>query len=82
MMASDQRYMVYERAFGKLWGAARARNVTILSMAQELQGLLEQHPAELGAAVRLALADALGHRPRRSPDHLLRSLRGAVGTES
>ncbi len=81
-MASNQWYQAYEQAFGKLWGAARSRDVTILSVAQELQRILEEQPAELAAAVRLALADALGHRPRRSPEHLERSLLGAVGTES
>ncbi len=81
-MASNKWYEAYESAFGRLWGAARARNVTILSMAQELQRLLEQHPAELGLAVRLALTDALGHRPRRSPAHLQRSLLHPDASES
>lgn len=73
-MAPNQWYEAYEGAFGKLWGAARSRDVTILSMAQELQRLLEQQPAELAAAIRLALADALGHKPRRSRAHLQRVL--------
>jgi hypothetical protein len=73
-MAPNLLYEAYERAFGKLWGLARSGNVTILSMAQELQRLLEQHPAELGPALRLALVDALGRQPRRSRAHLERVL--------
>lgn len=81
-MAPSQYYEAYESAFGELWGAARARNVTIISIAQELERLLRQQPAELGAAVRLALADALGHRPRRSRAHLQRVLLETAGIES
>jgi len=81
-MALNQLYEAYERSFGKLWCAARAGNVTILSMSQELGRLLEQHPAELGPAVRLALADALGRKPRRSRAHLQRVLLGTAGIET
>ncbi len=80
-MGLNEWYQAYESAFGKLWGAARSRDVTILSVAQELQRVLEGQPAEVAAAIRIALTDALGHRPRRSPEHLERSLLGAIGTE-
>jgi hypothetical protein len=79
MMTLNQWYEAYEGAFGKLWSAARSRNVTILSMAQELARLLEQHPAELGPVLRLALADALGRQPRRSIDHFQRVLLEGAG---
>jgi len=81
-MTLNQGYEAYEGAFGKLWGAARARNVTIMSMAQELGRLLEHYPAEMGPALRLALADALGHQPRRSRDHFQRVLLEAAGSET
>lgn len=81
-MAQSQLYEAYERSFGTLWCAARARNVTIASMAQELGRLLQQHPAELGPAVRLALADALGRQPRRSREHVQRFLHETAGIET
>jgi hypothetical protein len=79
MMTLNQWYEAYEGAFGELWGAARSRTVTIMSMAEELGRLLERHPAELWPVLRLALADALGRQPRRSRAHFQRVLLEGAG---